>query len=411
MSNKQSFLPDSPAQSVWPAVSYESVDWTPMGRPPREDRLLKTYHASIPAIIAELPIRLGPEALSILNDATVAIVRLDTEVGTDLLNVASSLLRSESVASSKIERLNATSQELGIAALRQRGRTEATVVLRNVESMQLALNIASSNDDFAVEDILAVHRTLMRDDPFESHSAGVIRTEQNWIGGSDYSPRDALFVPPQHHRVSEFLHDLVRFMNRTDLPALAQAFITHAQFETIHPFTDGNGRTGRALLHAVSHRRGITKRVAIPTSAVLLADVDMYFASLTGYREGNLDSYVVHLSHAAMRAADETYTLATELAGIRARWIENLKPRTGSAVFAIMEFLPRQPVVGLETLREMMSVHKSSLYRAVDSLVEAGVLTEITGDHRNQIWAATELLNAVDGLIGRLGKRQESPMR
>ena len=101
-------------------MSYESV---------------KRYHASIPAIIAELPIRLGPEALSILHDATVAIVRLDTEAGTDVLNMASTLLRSESVASSKIERLNATSQELGLAALRQRGRTEATVVLRNVESM------------------------------------------------------------------------------------------------------------------------------------------------------------------------------------------------------------------------------------------------------------------------------------
>ena len=409
MPYKQSFSSDSYGQPVWPAVSYESVEWIPVGRPPREDRLLRTYDASIPALIAKLPVRLGAEAMTVLNDATVAIVRLDTEVGADFLNVASSLLRSESVASSKIERLNATSQELGIAALHQRNRTEATVVLRNVESMQLALKIASTNEDFAVTDILAVHRTLMRDDPFESHSAGIIRTEQNWIGGSDYSPRDALFVPPQDHRVSEFLDDLVRFMNRTDIPALAQAFITHAQFETIHPFTDGNGRTGRALLHATSRRSGITKRVAIPTSAVLLADIDMYFASLTAYRGGDLDSYILHLGRASMKAADETHTLVTELDDIRARWIEVVKPRSGSAISAIIDFLPRQPVVGLEALQDMTSVHKSSLYRAIDSLVESGILSEITGDRRNQIWAATELLDAVDGLIRRLGKRQLPP--
>lgn len=392
-------------------MGYETVNWNPAGRPPREDRLLKTYDASIPASIAKLPIRLGPDASSILHEATVVIVRLDTEVGTDLLNVAGFLLRSESVASSKIERLEATSQDLGIAALRRRGRTDATVVLRNVESMQHALKIASTNDDFVIENILAIHRTLMRDDPFESHSAGAIRMEQNWIGGSDYSPRGALFVPPQHTRVSELLHDLVRFMNRTDLPALAQSFITHAQFETIHPFTDGNGRTGRALLHVISHRRGITRRVAIPTSAVLLADVDRYFAVLTDYRNGDLDSYIIHLSHAATRAAHETRTLAADLAIIRARWIKDLKPRARSAVATIMELLPRQPVVDLEVLREATSVNKSNLYRAVDTLVETGVLSEITGNQRNQIWAATELLNVVDGLIDRLGKRRASPLR
>lgn len=390
--------------TTWPVVGHETADWISLGRSLREDHLLKTYDASIPAVIAELPVRLGPDALSILDEATVDIVRLDTEVGTDLLNMASFLLRSESVASSKIERLNATSQDLGFAALRLRGRTEATAVLRNVESMQHALKIASTNDDFVVADIMAVHRTLMRDDPFESHSAGAIRTEQNWIGGSDYSPHDALFIPPQHARVSEFLQDLVRFMNRTDLPVLAQSFIAHAQFETIHPFTDGNGRTGRALLHSISHRRGITRRVTIPTSAALLADVDGYFAALTDYRNGKLDSYLTHLGHAAMRAAHETHTLATELARIRARWIEDLKPRTGSAVVAIMKLLSHQPVVGLKALGEATAVNKSNLYRAVDALVEADVLSEITGGQRNQIWAATELLNAVDGFIGRLGK-------
>lgn len=99
--------------------------------------------------------------------------------------------------------------------------------------------------------------------------AGKLRTIQNWIGGSAYTPKGAAFVPPPPDRVPELMKNLVTFSNQDDLPAVAQAAIAHAQFETIHPFADGNGKTGRALTHLILRRRNLTPRIMAPVHSCL----------------------------------------------------------------------------------------------------------------------------------------------
>jgi Fic family protein len=391
----------------WPPVEWESQHWEPSGRPSRADRLFRTYEAAVPPFIAGLDVRLGGEAAARAEEAAAEIARLDAQAGDHLADLTGALLRSESVASSKIERLDATSRELGIAALRRGNRRgDATLVLRNVDAMQRALRVADTSRSFVVDDILGIHGILLRDDPHEADSAGKVRTEQNWIGGSVFSPRDALFVPPTHGRVPALLDDLAVFMNRIDLPALPQAMITHAQFETIHPFTDGNGRTGRALLHTVVRRRGLARSVAVPTSAALLADTDAYFESLGAYRAGDLDGFIAHVASAALRAAREAQVLASELEQIRGRWTDAVSPKPGSVAAAILDLLRRQPVIDADALTLVAIVNKSSLYRTIDVLVAADVLVEVTGDRRHRIWVAHELLDAVDAFTARLGKRK-----
>ena len=107
--------------------------------------------------------------------------------------------------------------------------------------------------------LLEIHRRLLEGTRLEEHG-GRIRTVQNWIGGSSYNPCSAAFVPPPPEDVPALLDDLISFCNDDGLPALAQAAIAHAQFETIHPFVDGNGRAGRVLIHLVLCRRGIAAR-------------------------------------------------------------------------------------------------------------------------------------------------------
>jgi Fic family protein len=399
---------DPMVANSWPAVEWETRPWEPSGRPPRADRLFRTFEAAVPPFIAELDVRLGGAAAARAEEAAAEIARLDAQSSGVLTDLAGALLRSESVASSKIERLDATSRDLAIASLRRGNRrSEATLVLRNVDAMQQALRAADSGRPFSVDDILAMHGVLLRDDPHEAESAGKVRTEQNWIGGSDFSRRDALFVPPTHGRVPALLDDLAVFMNRTDLPALPQAMITHAQFETIHPFTEGNGRTGRALIHSVVRRRGLARSVAVPTSAALLADTDAYFESLGAYRAGDLDGFIAHVASAALRAAREAHALASELAQIRSRWTDAVGPRPGSVAAAILDLLRRQPVIDADAVSLVATVNKSSLYRTIDVLVAADVLVEVTGDRRHRIWVAHELLDAVDAFTARLGKRQQ----
>src|SRR5262249_38906657 len=114
--------------------------------------------------------------------------------------------------------------------------------------------------------------------------AGRLRDRQNWISGSSYNPCSAAFVPPPPERVAALMEDLCAFCNGTDLPAIAQAAIAHAQIETIHPFADGNGRTGRALIHVILRRRGLAPLVLPPVSLMLATWSTDYVGGLTAMR-------------------------------------------------------------------------------------------------------------------------------
>ncbi|WP_375492628.1 Fic family protein [uncultured Jatrophihabitans sp.] len=147
--------------------------------------------------------------------------------------------------------------------------------------------------------------------------AGRWRGEQVWIGGTSFGPHQAMFVPPHHENVEPLIDDLVAFMTRTDIPLLAQAAIAHAQFETIHPFPDGNGHTGRALIHSMLRGHGLTQNVTVPVSAGLLTDTNASFDALTAYREGEPSKIVQRLAEASFEATTNGRQLVAALREIR----------------------------------------------------------------------------------------------
>ena len=154
---------------------------------------------------------------------------------------------------------------------------------------------------------------------------------QNWIGGSDHSPRGALYVPPPPETVADYLLDLLVYANLDDVPALVQAAIAHAQFESIHPFTDGNGRIGRALINTVLRRRGVTTRVVIPLASALVAHRDRYFELLTAYRGGSVRPLIESFAAGARIAAAESRITAGRLREIPAQWSDRRGPVRGGA--------------------------------------------------------------------------------
>ena len=396
--------------TVWPPIAYEAQTWSSDGaRGPRPDRMFHEYSSAVPPQIAALPLTLDSIAATACEAATASMARLDAEGARELSGFTGALLRSESVASSKIEHLETTSTALGVAQLQAKRRDAPGQVARNVDAMLRALQVAESYAPFSVNDVLSIHLVLMRNDPHDGDSAGRVRTEQNWIGGSDLTPRDALFVPPSPTRVAALLADLADFADRDDIPAFPQALIVHAQFETIHPFNDGNGRTGRALIHAILRRRRLVRHVAVPLSAALLTDTSAYFDALDAYRRGDLDTYLIHAARATDRAAIAAHDLGNELAAIRLRWEETVRPRRGSTSAALLELVRVKPVIDIATIASALPVDDSNLYRALDHLVNVGVLHEITGDRRNRIWAAPELLDAVDSFNARLARRRTIP--
>src|SRR3989304_4216164 len=202
--------------------------------PPRYRRACK-YDAFVPEPIADLAISLPGEMGAVVSEAETAIARLNSQASPALVPLARLLLRTESIASSKVEGMQVDARtlaraEVAHAAGRSIG-TNAIEVLANIDAMQFAIEQTSATREIVPEDLLAIHRVLLERAPNRA-VAGRFRDKQNWIGGNDYNPCGAEFVPPPPEEVGRLVNDLCNFCNTEDLPPLVQAAIAPAQFET-----------------------------------------------------------------------------------------------------------------------------------------------------------------------------------
>jgi Fic family protein len=248
-----------------------------------------------------------------------------------------------------------------------------------------------------------MHHALMNES--DPSNAGRWRTEQVWIGGGNLGPHLALFVPPHHDRVADAIDDLVGFIERTDLPVLAHAALAHAQFETIHPFTDGNGRTGRALVQAMLRHGQLTRNVTVPVSAGLLSDTNAYFDALTTYRLGDPFAIVSQFAQAAFKAVANGRVLVDDLRRVRQRWQGLIKARSDSAVWRLADLLLRRPVVNARVAAEALGLDVGNVHRYITPLLDARILAVSLDVKRNQVWRAAEVLGALDAFAARAGRR------
>lgn len=389
----------------WPRLGWEERAWTPTIPPDLVSQSVRRRHAGpyraavVPAIAQAGPH--VPEAVAALvADASAEIARFDAELGAELAPFASVLLRSESSSSSMIENLSSGAKAIALAEMGSTDQLNATQIVDNVAAMTAALALADRLDTHA---ILAMHGALMRG--HDDHTAGRWRTQQVWMGGDSFGPHGAAFVPPHHDHVPALMDDLVRFTRRTDLPLLTHAALAHAQFETIQPFPDGNGRTGRALVHAMLRGHGLTRNVTVPVSAGLLTDTRAYFDALTAYRDGEPVPIVEMLAQAALTAITNARQLVADLREIRTSWDSRVAARQGAAAWRLADLLLRQPVVDAALVAREIGISSDNAMRPIAPLVAAGVLTEFTGFTRNRMWQSREVLSALDDFAARAGRR------
>jgi Fic family protein len=359
-----------------------------------------SYEAAVVPAIADASLVLPSDLAADLDEATRLLAAFDSGGAGEIAPFASVLLRSESSASSQIENLTSSARALAEAEIGEGNRANASVILANVRTMQAALDLAGRLDEQAV---LSMHRALMSHQT--RHPAGQWRDEQVWVGGSALHPGDALYVPPLAADVPALMADLVVFMDRDDLPPLAHAALAHAQFETIHPFTDGNGRTGRALLHSVLLHTGAIHRVTVPISAGLLAIRDEYFAALTQYRAGDVEPILRCVAEACRNGTLIGERLVTALRGVRESWAQQLTARSGSASWSLLDLLLRQPVVTARVVVRDLGVSAPTAQAALQRLVADGILLESTGHRRNRVYRAPAVLRALDDYAAGLGRR------
>jgi len=399
------------AQTDGLTLSWEDVTWeptTPVQATDRRRSLVvgRPYRAAVSAIIEPMRFDVEPDVAARADDARAAITRFDAELSAmfsgEFAPLSAVLLRTESASSSQIENITVGAKALSLAdiGLAKFG-SNAKLVQANVEAMNRALELTGP---LTPEHILAIHEALMHGQ--DQAEPGRFRDQQVWIGGTDYSPHGADFVPPQDSRIEESIEDLCAFSERTDLPLLTQVAIAHAQFETIHPFNDGNGRAGRALAHVMLRNGGATTRTTVPVSAGLLSETDAYYNSLTAYRNGDPNPIVEEFSRAAFSAVDNGQQLAGDLKTLHDRWAGKLRARKDAVAWKVLPFLLRQPSVTSRLIQEAMKVTQPAADNALRQLQEAGALAKPKtvhgeGQKRNVVWQATEVLDALD----RFGKR------
>jgi Fic family protein len=386
---------------------------------PRNERRSCDYDAYVPDLLIGRDIVLeGPVAADV-SEAEAALVRLDLEVGalSDSEALARLLLRTESVASSRIEGLEIGARRLLRAdAERRLGEptrdVTAAEVLGNIDAMLYGVDSVGEGDRLSVDLLLEIHRRLLLGTRLESRG-GRLRSEQNWIGGSAFNPCSADYVAPPQELVPDMVADLCEFCGEDSLPAIAQAAIAHAQFETIHPFVDGNGRVGRALIHLVLRRRGLVSRALPPVSLILATWAGEYIEALTGTRYlGTADSpaardgvnrWVGLFATACKRAVADATAFEERVEVLEQTWRRRLsRVRAGSAADLLLRRLPGAPVLTVQSAAELIGRSAQATNEAMGRLTEAGVLSQTTVGRRNRAFEAPEVIRAFTDLERRL---------
>lgn len=389
---------------LWPAHGVETLPWRQQMRGgTREDRMTNSVDATIPPFIADLDYMPSLAEMNASERALLAVAQTDAEAEGHSAALSRFMVRSESVASSKIERITASATDYAKAIAGNRGNPSATSMVAASRALHELITRVGEAGRFEVTFLTDAHRALMIDDPAEADYAGRFRDMQNWIGGSDYSPRGALHVPPTPERVAALMDDLVAYLNRTNVPAIVQAAIGHAQFESIHAFTDGNGRIGRALVSAVLRRRGVTTNAVVPLAGGLLSRRDDYFAALGSYRRGDPGPLILLFAQSARVAAGASRETIARLKAMPDEWRDELKPRAGSVADVLIDAFYDHPVMSAHEIdAATVATSTSQAYRVIDKLVEAGLLAEITGRKKDRVWAAAEVIAELDELDRRI---------
>lgn len=362
------------------------------------------YRAFIPAPLPPRPpVKLDSTLTALLSNADRALGRLDG-VASVLPNpdlFVAMYVNHEAVLSSQIEGTQSTLQDLlqfeaGAASERQPPDVEE--VVNYVSAMNYGIQRLKDGFPLSLRLIREIHERLLHNVRGSSRTPGEFRTTQNWIGPRDCTLAEADFVPPPPQEMLGALNDFEAFLHTRDLPVLLHCGLAHAQFETIHPFLDGNGRVGRLLITFLLCERQILLKPLLYLSYYLKGHRAHYYDRLTAVRtEGDWEGWLRFFFtgvHDVSRAATQT---ARDILSLRERHRETAQEHgCGSNVFILLDKLFERPIVSVRMVEDMLSCTYATANATVQQFVDLGILGETTGMKRNRRFVYGEYLRLFD---------------
>jgi Fic family protein len=375
-----------------PRGRYVKLTWTPdPGGPRKAERAPRGYRAWVPDPIADYEPALPLAVSARCEQAGAAVRQLNTDpvALSALEGLGRQLLRSEALASSQIEGLSISHRKLAEAEFADLASYKAREIVGTMAAMDRAMEIGAAPGPLTVAAIEAIHREIAVVPPLDK-IAGQIREEPSWIGGID--PTAAEYVGPPAEEVRPLLEDLCRFIDRDDISPVAQAAIAHAQFETIHPFGDGNGRVGRCLIQVLFRRRGLAPRFLPPISIVLGSGKDAYVAGLEGFRSGAVDEWIGYFAEATELAARQSREFSEEVSELQSDWRRDLEPvRADAAALALIDLLPRFPILTAAAAEGEIGRSRRATISGLERLADAEILTRHRNQKKGDSWEAKDL--------------------
>jgi Fic family protein len=369
----------------------------------RSQRMRETgdYYSAIPCRLHDAIFNIPADLSADMEESARALGEFDAYVTAKLGDsnrvlgpISAILLRTESTSSSQIEQLTVGARRLALQEIGEGQGGNAAVVVGNVRAMESALRFSDAINE---DNLLNMHAELLTAQHGFEKYAGRYREQLVWVGGSQYGPLRASYVAAQAELIEACMADLFEFLSRDDLPVLMQCAVAHAQFETIHPFVDGNGRTGRALVHAILRNKKLVRNITPPISAGLLTDTGRYFAALGSFRQGDARPIVESFLFAARFASGTGRQLVDDLIAQldeSRRMLQGV--RSDASVWNVLPYLVQQPVLNEDFLVRTVGLTRANANRTLNLLTERDVLVETTGGRRNRVWEHKGILAVLD---------------
>lgn len=354
------------------------------------------YQAALPLLIAERSVAVPDDLSARISALLVEMARFDVELGQRADNVPTMLLRSESSASSQIDRLTSTAQSVALAELYPKASSDARLVVANMIATQRALELPAG---LSLEGIVEIHDLLLDNSHLENQTNSAfekLRQKPVWLGGTSFTPHTALFVPPAFQHVPEYMADLIEFGTRSDLNPVVKAAILYAQFQTVHPFLTANGQTGRALIHHIFRAEGVLSSTLIPVSVGFLHNIDSLINALQSYREGDPLVIIEELVSALELALFVSRVTETSIESLLEDWDSLVGHRKGSKIRQLPKTLVKQPVVNSTYLADSLGVTQRTATTLILRACEYGMLRHMGKRQRGDFYQSDAIINVLD---------------
>jgi len=355
----------------------------------------ESVRAFVPAPLPPKPaLDWQPQTRELFDQALLALGRLDSasKFLPDTHVLLYMYVRKEAVVSSMIEGTQSSLSDLLLFELDELPGVPIDDV-REVSNYVAALDhgLKRLRDGFplSLRLIREVHAVLLRDGRGEKFSPGEFRSSQNWIGGT--RPGNARFVPPPAQELSECLSDLEKFINdqHVKTPALLKAALAHVQFETIHPFLDGNGRVGRLLITLILCEQGVLRLPLLYISLYFKTHRQQYYDLLNTVREdGDWEAWLEYFAQATITTANQATRIAKQLhdLSLHDRDIISTLGRAAPSAVLVHKALMERPIATSPTIVQISGVSAATVNKALERLQKLGLVEEMTSQKRNRVF-------------------------